>query len=390
MLKKLVLTILFFSPFITNAQVTGVVPFGGQNLVAVPCPCSIPAEVPGVFELICNSATAGIPTPLFIALPPVTDVNLYGLVNPATLLIPTTSFVGAYNPVPVQCGMFNAAGVCIPNPIVPPAFWVTTVGNSALPQALPSSCAAILEAATTGGAAAGIAAAEEVGLATTATGVAATGAAATTATTEGTTTASSSGTVSSGALPEGATRGEKISYIQYRIEGLRAEMNAIKKSRMGLEDFGYIGGIPLNGQTNGTTANSSKYNNVGAEYLTSKVNFGGYDWARGQASWFGGQNDTSISSSERGAIGGNVLKNLDTNNSFYMAARFDYSQISKSDLKNKTFEAYNPLTGLRVGGIKVEDHGPNYSTGRSFDFSRAVLNAIGASTDDVIYLRPEN
>lgn len=130
-------------PVFVSAQAVpiGLLPFGGQALLpSVPCPCSLPTGAPGLWTMICNQSGIPLPTPLFIATPPITDVNLVGLVNPGTFFIPGVEYIGKYNPIPTICGIIGVGGACIPNPIIGaiPAFGiVSTVGNGGLPSGPP-------------------------------------------------------------------------------------------------------------------------------------------------------------------------------------------------------------------------------------------------------------
>lgn len=352
MLKRLILISLFVFPFISFAQVAGVagplgtlptvvsIPFGGPiQSVVTQCTCSQPqpAFIVNIFD-----KTTKIPLFLFFQ-PPFSKLFLeYNLVTPQV------ETVGSYFPKGPPCLVTTSNG-CYEVPYTGAINSFPGVGTAAVPD-VPIEGGEVGESEFTG----------EVGT----------------------------------PLSEGATenisREEQISYIQSRLDGLNAELNALRRDELGLDSGGgYVGAIPVSNQYNITTANSSRYDNTGTEFITSKVSFGGYEWARGKVSYFGGPNDTGVSSTETGAISGSVLRNLDPNG-FYMAARFDYSQISKADLANKTFVAYNPLTGKSIGGIRAEDHGPGYDTGRAFDVSLGVLSALGASTDDIIYIRPEN
>jgi N-acetylmuramoyl-L-alanine amidase len=118
----------------------------------------------------------------------------------------------------------------------------------------------------------------------------------------------------------------------------------------------------------------------------------------GKASWFGGPNDTGVSSSEGLAF---IYKVEDASQLFlpyqpsgttglarrlnpsvmYFAARFDYSVTPKEMLLvNRGL--------VRANGIELEaypaDWGPNENTGRVVDLSPYLMDSLKIKTDDVV------
>ena len=106
----------------------------------------------------------------------------------------------------------------------------------------------------------------------------------------------------------------------------------------------------------------------------------------GRATTFGGANDTGVSDTETGAITGENLRSLDSNNDYYVAFRWDYSQTSATELNNSYAQVYNPDTGQYVNA-RIVDWGPGMQTGNSVDTSNAVMNALGAQSGSDLYIR---
>lgn len=127
----------------------------------------------------------------------------------------------------------------------------------------------------------------------------------------------------------------------------------------------------------------------------------------GRCSWFGGPEDTGVSSSEGLAFLYNVsdaphlfLAEQPTGTSglarrlnpglFYVACRWDYNRTPKSMLAEP-----NRLALVRAGELEFlawpADWGPHEDTGRVADLSPALLDALHLDTDDeveVIYPAP--
>lgn len=148
---------------------------------------------------------------------------------------------------------------------------------------------------------------------------------------------------------------------------------------------GVYEGIYLNGRQ-GSWVGMNGNRNTFIENGTALVSANGEMWAAGRVSHYGGPNDTGVSATETGAISGANLRGHNPNG-LYFAARFDYGTFSAAELRNMRFEAYNPATGKTVTGLRPDDWGPAPSTGRAFDVSPGVLNALGGQTDSTIYIR---
>jgi hypothetical protein len=68
----------------------------------------------------------------------------------------------------------------------------------------------------------------------------------------------------------------------------------------------------------------------------------------------------------------------------YIAARFDYSQISKEELLVATATLYNPRTKILMEGCFCADWGPGEQTGRALDLSPSLARDLGLTTDDFV------
>jgi hypothetical protein len=126
----------------------------------------------------------------------------------------------------------------------------------------------------------------------------------------------------------------------------------------------------------------------------------------GLVSWFGGKDDQGVTASEGLAMEnegcnpeeapelfyaeqppnttGNARR-LDSEHAFYLAMRWDYEQFSKDELASGDlrFDIYAPKTG-RHCSARPADWGPNTSTGRVCDVSKAVLKELQIETDDEV------
>lgn len=125
--------------------------------------------------------------------------------------------------------------------------------------------------------------------------------------------------------------------------------------------------------------------------VTGKIN-------SGACSWFGGPEDTGVSPSEglafiyevdmapdlfldeqpEGTSG--LARRLDPEE-FFIAMRWDYSEISKTDLLRTICIVRSPDTA-RAYWARPADWGPNENTGRVCDISRGLMTALGVETDD--------
>jgi hypothetical protein len=125
---------------------------------------------------------------------------------------------------------------------------------------------------------------------------------------------------------------------------------------------------------------------------------GGNSWVRGSASWFGGPSDTGVSSSETGAITGEILRDLNDPLSpsastlasrpgdyYYVAMRWSYSPNGRSWWADALIVVRNPATGAEVV-VRPVDWGPNISTGRIIDLSPQAMNDLGLTTDDDVWV----
>lgn len=126
---------------------------------------------------------------------------------------------------------------------------------------------------------------------------------------------------------------------------------------------------------------------------------------KGRVSWFGGEDDEGVSSSEglaflfsvddkpeifldeqpAGTTG--LARRLDSDGSNYFAVRFDYSQFSKEFLAGPAMARITaPKTGKSCLATPA-DWGPHVDTNRCCDVSRKVLyEELGIETDDEIEL----
>jgi N-acetylmuramoyl-L-alanine amidase len=130
--------------------------------------------------------------------------------------------------------------------------------------------------------------------------------------------------------------------------------------------------------------------------------------AVGPCSWFGGPNDTGVSSNEglafvyelddaphlflskqpAGTTG--LARRLDPS-VFYVACRWDYDTTAKGMLRNQTYKALVRANGREFLAYPA-DWGPHMDTGRVADVSPGLMDALGITTDDpieVIYPAPQ-
>ena len=123
----------------------------------------------------------------------------------------------------------------------------------------------------------------------------------------------------------------------------------------------------------------------------------------GRCSWFGGPDDGGVSSSEnlawwetwdqvvRDKAEGMFLDEqpVDTTGlarrldptEFFIAMRWDYEEISKTDLLRTICLVRSPETGKSFWA-RPADWGPNSNTGRICDISSGLMEALGVDTDD--------
>ena len=137
---------------------------------------------------------------------------------------------------------------------------------------------------------------------------------------------------------------------------------------------------------------------VSVEPYGDVVSDGGHDWVSGTMSWFGGPDDTGVTSTETGSISGERLRSLNDPLSpsaaelaanpdqyYYCAMRFDYSPLGVSWWRSARLIVMNPRTGARIV-VRPVDWGPNTSTGRIINLSPQSLTDLGVSTDDEVYV----
>lgn len=122
--------------------------------------------------------------------------------------------------------------------------------------------------------------------------------------------------------------------------------------------------------------------------VTGKIN-------SGRCSWFGGISDDGMSDDEPLAFIFEVSqapdlfvddaiealgRSLDPEE-FYIAMRWDYDEISKSDLLRTVCLVRSPVTGKSFWA-RPADWGPHEDTGRICDISPGLMEALGVTTDD--------
>lgn len=159
--------------------------------------------------------------------------------------------------------------------------------------------------------------------------------------------------------------------------------------------------IPRAGLANDTLGNAL---GMSSEPYGTVVSVQGRQWVRGLVSWFGGPEDTGVSSTETGAVTGERLRSLNSpvNASastiasrpadfYFVAMRWDYTPHGRSFWVNARILVTNPANGRQVV-LRPVDWGPNTSTGRIIDVSPQAMTDLGADTDDellVAFARPD-
>jgi hypothetical protein len=151
--------------------------------------------------------------------------------------------------------------------------------------------------------------------------------------------------------------------------------------------------IPRGGLANATLERAL---GLATEPLGTVVGDGGVSWVRGRVSWFGGPDDTGVSSTETGAVTGERLRSLNSpmnpspaeaashpEDYYYCAMRWNYSPRGVSWLRSARLVVRNPNTGATVI-VRPVDWGPHTRTGRVIDLSPQSLRALGVSTDDEV------
>jgi N-acetylmuramoyl-L-alanine amidase len=132
---------------------------------------------------------------------------------------------------------------------------------------------------------------------------------------------------------------------------------------------------------------------------------------KGKCSWFGGPDDTGVTSSEdlafwedwgdveadgveglflpsqpSGTTGLARRLNPDT---FYIACRWDYDVVPKGDVPFLRVMVHASRTGKTCIGVPPADWGPNENTGRVADLSPGLMEALGITTDDEVEITIE-
>jgi hypothetical protein len=119
----------------------------------------------------------------------------------------------------------------------------------------------------------------------------------------------------------------------------------------------------------------------------------GVSWVRGRISWFGGPDDTGVSSTETGAVTGERLRSLNSpmnpspseaashpEDYYYAAMRWNYAPRGVTWLRTARLVVRNPSTGATII-VRPVDWGPNTRTNRVIDLSPQALRALGLATD---------
>lgn len=122
--------------------------------------------------------------------------------------------------------------------------------------------------------------------------------------------------------------------------------------------------------------------------------------ASGKASYFGGPNDQGVSHTEGLAFitsieqaphlflpyqpsGTTGLARRLNPHTHYIACRWDYDKIPKSELLKKQALVRAPKTGIQLKAFPA-DWGPNENTGRVADLSPCLMDDLGIKTDDEV------
>ncbi len=132
---------------------------------------------------------------------------------------------------------------------------------------------------------------------------------------------------------------------------------------------------------------------VSTEPEGTVVGDGGVSWVRGSISWFGGPDDTGVSSTETGAVTGERLRSLNSpmnpspseaashpDDYYFCAMRWNYAPQGVSWLRSAKLVVRNPNTGATIV-VRPVDWGPNTRTGRLIDLSPQSLRVLGLTTD---------
>lgn len=151
--------------------------------------------------------------------------------------------------------------------------------------------------------------------------------------------------------------------------------------------------VPRRGLRNDTLRRSL---GVAVEPYGDAVTHDGRAFVRGTVSWFGGRNDTGVTSTETGSITGELLRALEGGSSgpsatdrarhpedyYYCAMRWDYAPQGRAWWGRAKLLVVSPTTGKAVV-VRPVDWGPHTRTRRLIDLSPQALRDLGLGTDDV-------
>lgn len=135
--------------------------------------------------------------------------------------------------------------------------------------------------------------------------------------------------------------------------------------------------IPQKGLKNSTLKEALRL--ADEEPLGEVVKFEGLDFVRGKVSWFGGKKDDSVSLDEMGALTGEILRSLQSND-YYCSMRWSYSPNGKSFWANRRLLVINPINQKAIIARAI-DWGPNTSTDRILGLSPQALKDLDVETD---------
>lgn len=151
--------------------------------------------------------------------------------------------------------------------------------------------------------------------------------------------------------------------------------------------------IPREGLSNGTLRGVF---GIATEPHGDVVTYMDNQYVSGLVSWFGGPNDSGVSSSETGSISGERLRSLNTplaptttdllerpEDFYYAAMRFDYGPAGIGYWREARLLVVNPRTGDAIV-VRPVDWGPNPRTDRIIDLSPQAMADLGIVTDDEV------
>ncbi|MCL5795040.1 MAG: septal ring lytic transglycosylase RlpA family protein, partial [Patescibacteria group bacterium] len=193
-------------------------------------------------------------------------------------------------------------------------------------------------------------------------------------------TPTGTGVTSAASTTVTATVTAETASADYAVSGPVAAGPGSNYDPMQILEAGLATELPTSGQYNNSNGGFTEiYNQIAIDRF-------GNAFVGGRATTFGGANDTGVSDTETGAVTGENLRSLDSDNDYYVAFRWDYSQTSADELRGSYAQVYNPDTGQYVNA-RIVDWGPGAQTGNSVDTSNAVMNALGAQSGSDLYIR---